>query len=33
MKIYKIEKDIAQKDTNTQKKFKENWKAFEKIDF
>ena len=31
MKIYNIEKDIAQKNTNKQKKFDEKWKAFEQI--
>ena len=33
MKIYNIEKDIAQKNTNKQKMFDEKWKAFEQIVF
>ena len=33
MKIYNIEKDIAQKNTNKQRKFDEKWKAFEQIVF
>ena len=33
MKIYNIEKRIAQKNTNKQKKFDEKWKAFEQIFF
>ena len=31
VKIYNIEKSIAQKNTNKQKKFDEKWKAFEQI--
>ena len=33
VKIYNIEKGIAQKNTNKQKKFDEKWKAFEQIVF
>ena len=33
VKICNIEKDIAQKNTNKQKKFDEKWKAFEQIVF